>query len=236
MKTKQLMEMNQLTDAEMIYIGDELVVTVPKPEISVSYKIQKAYDEDYEAEVQYQDNDDWYIGTEEVIQKGEKGRRSVVAMIRYSNGKETGRDILKEKIQKMAVPEIIERGTVTPPTYIKPLVGGRFTSGYGQRWGRLHKGVDWACSIGTSIKASCGGYVASAGWMGGYGNCITIRHSDGKVTRYAHLSKILVSSGEYVEQGEKIGLSGNTGNSTGPHVHFEVIVDGSPKNPFKYLD
>ena len=82
----------------------------------------------------------------------------------------------------------------------------------------------------------CGGTVVSAGWSNGYGYCITIRHPDGKQTRYAHLSKILVSSGKSVKQGDKIALSGNTGRSTGPHIHFEILVNGSQVNPLKYLN
>ena len=135
-----------------------------------------------------------------------------------------------------AQPKIIERGTITPPTYIKPLSNGRFTSGFKYRWGRWHKGIDWACPTGTAVKASSSGTVVQAGWSSGYGYCITLSHPDGKKTRYAHLKKILVSNGQSVKQGEKIALSGNTGRSTGPHLHFEIIVNGSQVDPFKYLE
>jgi murein DD-endopeptidase MepM/ murein hydrolase activator NlpD len=100
----------------------------------------------------------------------------------------------------------------------------------------MHEGIDWSCPVGTAVKASCAGTIASAGWSNGYGYCITITHSDGKQTRYGHLSKILVSAGDKVTQGEKIALSGNTGRSTGPHVHFEIIVGGSQVNPLNYLN
>ena len=83
--------------------------------------------------------------------------------------------------------------------------------------------------------ASSGGRVVSAGWNGGYGYSVLIQHPDGRKTRYAHLSKITVSNGEYVTQGERIGLSGNTGNSTGPHLHFEMIINGSAVNPLNYI-
>lgn len=236
MKTAELMELNQLTDSEWIYIGDELIVTVPQPEVSVWYKQRAAYEEEYEEDVIYQDNSSWYVGTEKVLQEGTTGRRQVVADILCRNGQEVSREILEETILVQAQPEIIERGTSTPPTYIKPLLGGSFSSPFGSRWGRMHKGVDWSCSIGTAVRASCGGRIVSAGWVNGYGNCIMISHSDGKQTRYAHLSKILVSTGQTVKQGEKIALSGNTGNSTGPHLHFEILVNGTQVNPLNYLE
>ena len=132
-------------------------------------------------------------------------------------------------------PQIIERGTMTPPTYIKPISGGVLTSYFGPRWGRTHQGVDWGVSTGTTVFASSGGKVVSAGWNGGYGYSVLIQHPDGRQTRYAHLSKITVSAGEYVSQGERIGLSGNTGNSTGPHLHFEIIINGTAVNPLNYL-
>ncbi len=83
--------------------------------------------------------------------------------------------------------------------------------------------------------ASCGGTVIQAGWYGGYGYCVTIQHGNGMQTRYAHMSRALVSVGDYVQQGEVIGRSGSTGNSTGPHVHFEIIVNGIKVNPLTYL-
>ncbi|MBR6637895.1 MAG: M23 family metallopeptidase, partial [Lachnospiraceae bacterium] len=135
-------------------------------------------------------------------------------------------------------PQIIEIGTITPPTFIRPVNGGRVTSNYGWRaWqGKTHTGIDYGISTGTKVMASCGGKVIQAGWNGGYGYCITIQHANGIKTRYAHLSKIYVSVGQYVNQGERIALSGNTGNSTGPHLHFEVIVNGKTVDPRKYLN
>jgi murein DD-endopeptidase MepM/ murein hydrolase activator NlpD len=84
--------------------------------------------------------------------------------------------------------------------------------------------------------ASSGGTVSSAGWSGGYGYQVLITHPDGSQTRYAHLSKVLVSAGQSVAQGQKIGLSGNTGISTGPHLHFEIILNGTPVNPLNYIN
>lgn len=233
-----LVAINENIDNEdsVIRIGDELTVTVPEPELSVITKEEQMYNEEYQAETQYIDNDSWYTTEQVVRQEASTGERNVIAVVTSRNGTETEREIVHEEIIKESQPAIIERGTKTPPTYIKPISGGTFTSGFKMRWGRMHKGVDWACPIGTAVKASSAGTVVGAGWVSGYGYCVTISHSDGRQTRYAHLSKILVSTGQSVSQGEKIALSGNTGRSTGPHVHFEIIIGGSQVDPLKYLD
>jgi septal ring factor EnvC (AmiA/AmiB activator) len=108
------------------------------------------------------------------------------------------------------------------------------TSEYGPRWGRMHQGLDQGASTGTPIGASKGGTVIFAGWQGGYGNLVLIDHG-GVVTAYAHQSSMAVSSGQSVSQGQTIGYVGSTGNSTGPHLHFETRVNGSAVNPRQYL-
>jgi murein DD-endopeptidase MepM/ murein hydrolase activator NlpD len=233
----KIVDMNEyLEEDSVLQIGDEIVVTVPEPELSVIVTEQTTYEEEYELPVEYVENDNWYTTKQEVVQEGSTGFREVTAKITSRNGSETGREIVDENVITEAIPQIIQVGTQEPPTFIKPITGGRFTSGFGKRWGRMHEGVDWACSVGTAVKASCNGTVISAGWSNGYGYCVTIQHSNGMQTRYGHLSKILVSSGDKVSQGDKIALSGNTGRSTGPHVHFEIIVNGSQVNPLNYLN
>jgi murein DD-endopeptidase MepM/ murein hydrolase activator NlpD len=112
---------------------------------------------------------------------------------------------------------------------------GSFTSPFGSRWGRLHAGVDIAAPVGTPIRAADSGSVAIAGPTGGYGNYTCIQHGGNISTCYGHQSRIGVSTGQSVRQGQVIGAVGNTGNSTGPHLHFEVRVGGSPVNPMGYL-
>jgi len=90
--------------------------------------------------------------------------------------------------------------------------------------------------VGTNIFASSAGTVVRADYNGGYGLCVLISHPDGRMTRYAHCSKLLVSVGQQVKQGETIAKSGNTGRSTGPHLHFEIIINGSAVNPLKYIN
>ncbi|TVQ64959.1 MAG: M23 family metallopeptidase, partial [Spirulina sp. DLM2.Bin59] len=111
------------------------------------------------------------------------------------------------------------------------------TSGYGPRWGRMHRGIDIAAPTGTPIYAAAAGEVISAGWNnGGYGNWVRIRHADGSITLYAHHSRVLVRTGDRVEQGQKIALMGSTGFSTGPHLHFEVHPAGrGAVNPMAFL-
>ncbi|MEO6714169.1 MAG: M23 family metallopeptidase [Mycobacteriales bacterium] len=118
--------------------------------------------------------------------------------------------------------------------WVRP-AGGRFTSGYKYRWGRMHKGIDLASSTGTPIYAASDGVVTFAGAAGGYGRLVTIRHAGGYTTAYGHMSKIKVSTGERVKAGEIIALVGSAGHSTGPHLHFEVRTGGGTINPVPFL-
>jgi murein DD-endopeptidase MepM/ murein hydrolase activator NlpD len=114
-------------------------------------------------------------------------------------------------------------------------VNGPVVSGFGMRWGRMHEGIDIAASSGTPIHAAAAGTVIHAGWLGGYGNLVVLDHGDGLSTAYAHASAILVGLGQRVSQGETLSLVGSTGNSSGPHLHFEVRVNGSVVDPLLYL-
>jgi murein DD-endopeptidase MepM/ murein hydrolase activator NlpD len=103
------------------------------------------------------------------------------------------------------------------------------------RWGSLHPGIDIGAGMGTPIKAAASGRVIVAAYSGGYGNLVVIDHGNGLATAYAHQSRIAVSVGQEVSQGQVIGYVGSTGFSTGPHLHFEVRVNGSPADPMGYL-
>ena len=112
---------------------------------------------------------------------------------------------------------------------------GPVTSGFGYRWGRMHEGIDIGGPTGTPLYAAASGTVTYAGSMGGYGNIVLIDHGGSVSTAYAHQNSIVVSSGTAVAAGQQIGTVGSTGNVTGPHVHFEVRVGGSPQDPMGYL-
>jgi murein DD-endopeptidase MepM/ murein hydrolase activator NlpD len=114
-------------------------------------------------------------------------------------------------------------------------VSGPVTSPFGWRWGRMHEGIDIGVSYGTPIHAAASGTVIYCGWEGGYGNLVAIDHGGGVATAYGHQSAIAVTCGQQVTQGQVIGYVGSTGHSTGPHLHFEVRVNGNPVDPLGYL-
>jgi murein DD-endopeptidase MepM/ murein hydrolase activator NlpD len=125
-------------------------------------------------------------------------------------------------------------GSVSSSGLIWP-VNGPVTSPFGTRWGRMHEGIDIGVPMGTAIHAAGSGTVIYAGWMGGYGNLTVIDHGNGLATAYGHQSGIAVGTGQTVSQGQVIGYVGSTGHSTGPHLHFEVRVNGVPVDPLSYL-
>lgn len=134
--------------------------------------------------------------------------------------------LLKKENISLKLPPLPASEEYLPPAfdgYMWP-AQGVLTSGYGWRWGRLHRGIDIAAPIGTPVLAAASGEVIGAGWHNGYGNLIKLEHLDGSLTLYAHNDRILVSHGQRVNQGEQIAEMGTTGNSTGPHLHFEIHV------------
>ena len=123
----------------------------------------------------------------------------------------------------------------TGASFMRPITGGTITSVYGRRSSGFHTGLDIADSTGTPIYASASGTVVTAGWSGGYGQLVVIDHGNGYQTYYAHCSSIYVSVGQTVSQGQNISALGSTGNSTGPHVHFEIRYNGETLNPQNYI-
>ncbi|MBU3158945.1 M23 family metallopeptidase [Clostridium frigoris] len=125
--------------------------------------------------------------------------------------------------------KILQSESITSPSR------GHISSGFGTRWGKMHKGIDIAANFGESIDAVLDGTITYSAWEDGYGNVIKINNGCGIETMYAHCSVIVVKKGDIVKEGMKIGEVGSTGHSTGPHLHFELRVNGEPKNPEKYI-
>ena len=136
---------------------------------------------------------------------------------------------LQEQRSSSSAPVVSGSGQLSWP------VSGPVTSGFGSRWGRMHEGIDIAVGQGTPVHAAGAGTVIYAGWMEGYGNLVVIDHGNGLSTAYGHNSALASSVGQAVSAGEVVAYSGSTGHSTGPHVHFEVRVNGSPVDPLGYL-
>lgn len=127
-----------------------------------------------------------------------------------------------------------DTGQLLGGTYIWP-VSAPVSSQFGPRWGRPHNGIDLAANQGDEIRASRSGAVLIADTVPGYGETVVLLHDDGSRTLYAHCSKLLVKAGQRIRQGQVIALVGSTGQSTGPHLHFEIIVNDQPSDPLLYL-
>ncbi len=239
-----IVAMNDELDDEnsIIRVDQELIITVPEPQLSVIWTEVCRDDRIFDLPTEYIYNNSWYTDKKVTRQQPSAGYHETVAQITRRNGEELSKEVLYEEVGMEAVAKVIEVGTQVPPSYIKPLAGGRISSGFGPRTAptagasTYHKGVDIKTPTGTTVWASCGGTVTFAGWGGAYGNVIFIDHADGRQTRYAHLSKIYVSVGQHVDQGQKIAASGSTGRSTGPHLHFELRIGGVPVDPRKYVN
>ncbi len=228
--------------------------TVSKAESGSRVRIQKKIDplkvitiekgtttETIPFETEEKQSADLYKDETYVQQEGADGRQAITGTITKENGKEIKRDISKKEVIKEPVKKIVLIGTKERPktdptgTFATPIRGASITSEFGARWGRMHEGIDYGASTGTPIYASDGGTVTLAGVYGGYGNCVEIKHSGGYSTRYGHMSRFAVSQGEKVYQGQVIGYVGNTGRSTGSHLHFEVRLNGVAQNPRNYV-
>ncbi len=228
---------SHLSETTIIIPGDEVVVTVPKAELSVVLTIRKTYEEEYNAEVQYVDNKNAYRGTNTVLDAGTTGYREVTADITYVNGVQSQVNVVTQTIITESKPKVVSVGTLTPPKFLRPIYGGSVTYTFGYKGnGVYHSGVDWGVSTGTSVRAAAAGTVTKSGWYGSGGYTVEIRHSDGSITRYKHLSKCIAKAGQYVSQSQLIGYSGNTGYSTGPHLHFEIVIGGRNVNPLNYVN
>lgn len=187
-------------------------------------------------------------GYEKVQTKGQKGVKSEIAVVETVNGKETNKTVVSRKIVKDPVQEVVVKGTGTPIVsatskseaksagFIRPMNRGdvKLVTAY---WGdgRGHKGIDLAGDTGSPIFAAKAGTVTSAGWDGNYGYSVVIDHGNGYKTRYAHASALCVKAGQTVTQGQQVAKLGNTGRSTGPHLHFEILKNGNQINPAPYI-
>ena len=238
----QLLADNKGINSKKLEVGSNIIVKQQAPVLTYEVVEKITYDKVIEHKVEEQKSADIYEGMTETQQAGSDGLSEITARVTLQNGKKVVEEDLVTTVKEEPVTEVVLVGTKErPPTvgsgkYIWPLKDSfTQTSGFGSRWGRQHKGIDLAVSVGTTVYAADGGTVVEAQYSGSYGNVVMIDHQNGQETRYAHNSKLLVKKGDKVYQGQPIAKSGNTGRSTGPHVHFEIRFNGEPRNPLNYL-
>ncbi|MBY0009079.1 peptidoglycan DD-metalloendopeptidase family protein [Paenibacillus typhae] len=221
-----------------LQIGDELQLTVPQPELTVTTVEQVTEQVVTEPEVIVRTSDQLAAGKSKVVRPGQTGLKEMQYRLTKENGLVVKEEWLGQTVLKESLPEVVYRGTKVvgegTGMFAWPVSGATLSSSFGERWGRAHKGVDLV-SGNRTIKAADAGTVTFAGVQSGYGNVVIVDHKNGYVTYYGHLRSISVSVGQRLEQGGKIGIMGNTGRSTGTHLHFEIRKNGTAVNPLKYL-
>jgi len=231
----------RLGNEDRLQIGDSLSLVVPEPLVDVSVTEDEVLVERLPFRTIYQDDSRMYRGTTRVITPGREGSKEVTYRIKRTNDREVEREVIKEVIKAEPQEQVVARGTSNAPivgrgSFAWPVPDSfRITSKFGPRGRGFHPGVDIGAQTGTAVRAADDGVVVYAGWAGAYGILVSIDHGNGYVTKYAHNSRLLVSEGQRVERGQQIARSGNTGNSTGPHLHFEIVRHGSALNPMRFF-
>ena len=237
-----LLELNEdLTSDSILRIDQEINVTDYVPIVDVIVYEEELKEETIAYKEKTEQTDDLFRGETKLKQSGSDGKKHVHRAIEKINGQVENREVLEEEVIKEVQDEITLEGTKVISSrgtgdFIRPAIGGYISSQYGPRWGSFHRGVDFARPSNRNILASDNGVVEVASSSGSYGNYVVINHNNGFKTLYAHLSSISVRVGQTVPQGTKIGVMGSTGRSTGIHLHFEVLKNGSNINPMSVLN
>ncbi len=241
MTTAQLIELNPgYTDNTVLQVGTELNVTILEPYVHVDASYETKRKEPIKHKSVTKENAEMYKGEKELTTAGSDGEKIVTELIRKHDGVIISRSVSNEDVIVEAKDEVTVVGTKVMPSrgsgeFIWPTNGGYVSSQRGERWGRVHEGIDIARPSSYAIKVADNGVVTDAGWHSTYGNRIVVTHNNGYDTLYAHLSAIDVHVGQVVPQGTAIGVMGSTGRSTGVHLHFEVLKNGVNINPMSVL-
>lgn len=235
-------------------IGQQVLVNKSQPFLPVSVISEETYEETIDYTVEYVDSSKYLKGYNVTTREGEEGKRLVTARVERVDGIVVKTTVIdsKTKVIKEPVSKKVTRGTsvvtassggsyngpISSSGFIWPATGGYISSPYGWRGRSFHTGIDYAFrgnGYGKPVYAVAGGTVVFAGWGNSYGYLVKIDHGNGVQTWYGHSSKLLVSKGQVVQQGQQIAKVGSTGRSTGNHVHLEVRIYGSTQNPLNYL-
>lgn len=233
---------NHISEDEILDLGQEIILIKSKPYINVVAKVEGNKTEaiPFETKIITDRNAGSSV---KVKNEGVNGEKQVAYVLNKRNGSIEEKKIISEKIIKEPTDRVIVKGSKVIMVASR---GGSVVGSGNLGWpvngsisqyfkGSAHTGIDIAGSTGSPIRAADSGIVTFTGYQGGYGKFVIINHGNGLVTRYAHCSSYNVSAGDSVTRGETIATRGSTGNSTGPHLHFEVLANGSFVNPLNYL-
>lgn len=246
MTPAELSGLNMDVNINKLMPGQKLKIRQAVPFLSVVNYTNETYEEAISSPIEYIETADLYVGSTKIKEEGTDGLALVNANATYVNGVEVDRVVVTSETLEEPTTTYMYTGTTPRPKtasngwYKWPLaVKGTITSKYGYRYifgaYSWHSGLDIGAARGTNIVAADGGKVTYAGWRGSYGKLVIITHDDGSQTYYAHCSTILVKKGDKVYQGQNIAKVGSTGNSTGPHIHFEIRINGKTVNPQNYI-
>lgn len=241
MTLEELIEANPAHADGKVYIGEVLNLFEIKPYVVVTLNETITATENIDFDIQYEQTSTLYKGQYQVKSPGVYGKRAFISQVVSENGREVSSKELSSEVVSEPVTQVTLQGTKSLSTlvgtgeFINPLNKEVVTSSYGSRGGRQHTGVDLDGNTGDPIYAVDDGVVTFSGWKSAYGYMVKLSHGNGVETWYGHCNKLHVNVGDVVSKGDRIADVGNTGRSYGSHLHFEVRVNGSPKNPMNYL-
>jgi murein DD-endopeptidase MepM/ murein hydrolase activator NlpD len=237
--TDQLARVNPDMDLETLQVGQALNVTFREPYIHTQSVAKRVVQESIPFTEAVEEDSSLWPWQYAVVTPGVAGSRQLTIREFRENGQVVKTEVLENKVLSTPKVQVVRQGTKQTPSLgtgslVYP-VAGVLTSDFGERWGSFHPGIDIAAPTGTPVLAADSGIVVFADWSGNYGNLLKVDHGGGRmVTWYGHFSRFAVSVGDKVDKGQVIGYVGNTGFSTGPHLHYEVHTNGDAVNPLDY--
>ncbi len=240
MSIDEVVRANPGLDPDRIFPGQVVNLIVPKPLVNVEAHYVRVYRRAIPFPVSVTWNAGMYRTDVRVDRAGTVGEKEITEDVVTRNGELDSTKVLKDVVLRWPQTQFMTIGTKRTPADVlgDAIADGEvamLTSEFGRRWGRIHAGVDWAMPAGTPVRAWRDGTVKFEGLVVGYGRLIIVEHPGDYVTYYAHLSRFSTTIGATVSAGQVIAYSGNTGNSTGPHLHFEIRQEGRPLDPIAVL-